>query len=108
MTKIIDKSADEIYLWMKNNLAFLVDVREDHEFNAAHIPNTDIHLPLSRFDPLDIPANSSKKLVFICAQGVRSLQAGQYLLENGYIEEAYNLKDGIAGWHSAGFQLEPN
>ena len=106
MTEIIDKSPEEVKSWIDSHDACLIDVREDHEIAQARIPNTDIHIPLSRFDPAFIPTNSEKKLVFICAQGVRSMQAGQYLLNNGSITEAYNLQGGIAEWHRSGLALD--
>ena len=106
MTEIIDKSPEEVKSWIDSHDACLIDVREDHEIAQARIPNTDIHIPLSRFDPAFIPTNSEKKLVFICAQGVRSMQAGQYLLNNGSITEAYNLQGGIAEWHRSGLPLD--
>ena len=106
MTEIIDKSPEEVKSWIDSHDACLIDVREDHEIAQARIPNTDIHIPLSRFDPAVIPINSAKKLVFICAQGVRSIQVGQYLLNNGTITEAYNLQGGIAEWHRSGLALD--
>ena len=106
MTEIIDKSPEEVKSWIDSHDACLIDVREDQEIAQARIPNTDIHIPLSRFDPAVIPINSAKKLVFICAQGVRSMQAGQYLLNNGPITAAYNLQGGIAEWHRSGLALD--
>ena len=106
MAEIVDKTPEEVQSWIDNNEAFLIDVREDQEVAQARIPNTDIHIPLSRFDPSVVPTNSAKKLVFICAQGVRSMQAGQYLLNNGTIAEAYNLQGGIAEWRRSGLALE--
>ncbi|MEK9726327.1 MAG: rhodanese-like domain-containing protein, partial [Rhodospirillaceae bacterium] len=72
----------------------------------ARIPTEAIHLPLSRFDPDQVPKDGAKKLVFVCAQGVRSYQAGQYLLSQGLISEAYNMDGGIAAWHYAGLPLD--
>ena len=106
MSEIIDKTAEQIQSWIENDTACLIDVREDHEFDDIRIPNTQVHIPLSRFDPDKIPKNSSQKLVFICAQGTRSMQVGQYLLDNEVIDEAYNLKDGIIGWKRAGQPVE--
>ena len=108
MAEIVDKTPEEVQSWINAGVSCLIDVREDQEFTQARIPNTDIHIPLSRFDPSVIPTDSAKKLVFICAQGIRSVQAGQFLLNGGTIKEAYNLQGGIAEWHSSGFELEMN
>ena len=106
MSEVIDKTGEEIQIWIEKEIVCLIDVREDHEYAQARIPNTAIHMPLSRFDPEKIPSDSAQKLVFVCAQGLRSMQAGQYLLDNGFIKEAYNLKDGIAGWSSLGLPIQ--
>jgi rhodanese-related sulfurtransferase len=52
--------------------AAVADVREPHEFAAGHIPGS-INLPLSRFDPRDLP--NGKAVVLICQAGGRSRNA---------------------------------
>ena len=106
MPEVIDKTPEEVQSWIDAGEACLIDVREDQEIAQARIPNTDIHIPLSRFDPSAVPTDSAKKLVFICAQGIRSVQAAQHLLYNGSITEAYNLQGGIAEWHRSSLPLE--
>ena len=106
MTQMVEAAPAEVQAWLDNDEAVLIDVREDNELQQARIPNDAVHLPLSRFDPDLVPTDTDKKLVFVCAQGIRSLQAGQYLIENGIISEGYNLPQGIAGWHQAGLPLD--
>jgi rhodanese-related sulfurtransferase len=50
----------------------VVDVREPHEFAAGHIPNS-VNLPMSRFDPSNLP--NGKPVVLICQSGTRSRNA---------------------------------
>src|SRR5580658_7521174 len=50
----------------------LVDVREPHEYEAGHIPGA-INLPLSRFDPSELP--TGKPIVLVCQAGSRSAKA---------------------------------
>jgi rhodanese-related sulfurtransferase len=50
----------------------VVDVREPHEFAAGHISDA-VNLPMSRFDPRDLPAG--KPVVLICQSGGRSRNA---------------------------------
>ena len=69
MTEVIDKTPEEVQSWINSREACLIDVREDQEVAQARIPDTDIHIPLSRFDPSVVPTNSAKKLVFILPKG---------------------------------------
>ncbi len=52
----------------------VVDVREPHEFAAGHIPDA-VNLPLSRFDPNDLPSEQDKPVVILCQAGGRSRKA---------------------------------
>ena len=52
--------------------ATVVDVREPHEFAAGHIPQS-VNVPLSRFDPRELP--NGKPVVLICQAGGRSRNA---------------------------------
>ncbi len=54
--------------------ATVVDVREPHEFAADHIPDA-VNLPLSRFDPRELPPATVKPVVIICQAGGRSRKA---------------------------------
>lgn len=51
----------------------VVDVREPHEFAAGHIPDA-VNLPLSRFDPSELPSGD-KPVVILCQAGGRSRKA---------------------------------
>ncbi len=50
----------------------VVDVREPHEFAAGHIPNA-LNMPMSRFDPQELP--EGKPVVLVCQSGGRSRNA---------------------------------
>ncbi len=74
----------------------LLDVREQNEFDYAHIEGSRL-IPLSliplRRDELD----SDKGIVLICHHGVRSMQASIFLEQCGF-EQLYNLTGGIDAW----------
>ena len=92
--------------WLDKDQAVLVDVREPHEYDAAHIPGA-IHIPLSRFDVNALPPTDGKHLVFYCAMGMRSQSVADQLLANGIISSAVNMVGGIQSWSVAGYPLEP-
>ena len=57
-------------------------------------------------DPDMLAGLEGKKLVFMCAMGMRSMQVGTYLLQNDMIDAAYNLAGGIQGWMMSGYPVE--
>ncbi|MFN8831223.1 MAG: rhodanese-like domain-containing protein [Labrys sp. (in: a-proteobacteria)] len=82
----------------------IVDVREAHEFAAGHIPGS-INMPLSRFDPSDLPVDQGKRVVLSCAAGMRSFRALEMTAEAGVPVDTH-LKPGFKGWISAGLPYD--
>ena len=91
--------------WAADGEAVIIDVREQNEIAQASI-NGAIHLPMSAFDPSQLPTDSGKKIVILCAHGMRSIQVSQHLLANGLLDEAYNLTGGLEAWQQAGLPME--
>jgi len=89
--------------WLEAGQAVLVDVREVEENRQARIPGSAL-LPLSRFDPQQLPPLGDKKLLLYCALGGRSQNAVIQCWHAGI--EAINLAGGIVAWHRAGLPLE--
>lgn len=81
----------------------VVDVRDEKEWSAGHIPQ-------ARLVPLDQlranPEGSLKRdsIIFVCAKGVRSLTAAKLAERLGF-SKLYNLEGGTAGWAKAGLPL---
>ena len=76
----------------------VVDVREPHEFAAGHIPEA-VNLPLSRFDPEELPSN--KPLILICQAGGRSRNALNRARASG-VEDVRHYAGGMNGWRMRG------
>ena len=102
---LIDSEPIEVKSWLDSNEAILVDIREIQELHQASVTGA-VHMPLSSFDPSQIPKEPGKKIVLICGHGVRSHQVGTFLLERGFLDQAYHVASGIAGWAQAGLPLE--
>ena len=105
MPKIIDVDAETAKKWVDDGDATLIDVRESPELDEVKITGAQ-HNPMSQFDPDALPNETGKKLIFICAHGMRSVQVGQYLLNSGKLNEAYNMTGGTAAWAQAGLPFE--
>ncbi len=105
MPEMIEVDAQTAKDWVDAGEATLIDVRETEELEEVKIPGA-LHNPMSNFNPDAVPADAGKKLVFVCARGMRSLQVGQYLLNIGKLEEAYNMTGGTSAWAAAGLPFE--
>jgi len=97
MSQIIEVDPQTVKGWVEKEEAQLIDVREHQELMSYSIEGA-VHNPMSSFDIDAVPKEGDRKLVFVCAHGVRSIQVGQYLLDNQHISEAYNLTGGVAAW----------
>jgi rhodanese-related sulfurtransferase len=81
----------------------LIDVRTDQEVlrgmiaGARHIP---LHLLAARYQ--EIPRD--RPVVFYCQSGARSMQAGHFLMAQGW-PEVYNLAGGLQGWIRLGWPV---
>ncbi len=101
MIEVDPKTAKE---WLDLGEAIFIDVREAQELEEVRIPGA-LHNPMSAFDPEALP-DEGKKIVFVCAMGMRSMQVGQYLLNTEKLSEAYNLTGGTSGWAQLGLPFE--
>ena len=80
----------------------LIDVREEHEYAAGHVPGA-VNLPMSslgsRLD--ELPA---EPFDVICQAGGRSGRVIEALTPRGY--DATNVDGGTGEWIAAGFPVE--
>jgi rhodanese-related sulfurtransferase len=83
--------------------AYLIDVREEDEWQAGHAPDA-VHLPMTQVPErlAEIPAEGN--VVIVCRSGHRSAEVVRYLMGQGY-GNVRNLADGMFGWVAAGRPL---
>jgi rhodanese-related sulfurtransferase len=79
----------------------VLDVREDVEWRAGHIPGAR-HVPLGRLVARLAELPEGQTLV-VCRVGSRSAGAVAYLQQQGY--DAVNLDGGLLDWQAAGRPL---
>ena len=82
----------------------VVDVREPHEFAAGHIPGS-VSLPLSQFDPANIPDGGGRRIVMSCAAGVRSRRALEFAQAAGLDIDSHYV-GGFKDWLGRGEPVE--
>jgi rhodanese-related sulfurtransferase len=97
---------EEVAEGMAAGRILLIDVREPGETAHERIRGA-LLVPLSRFDPLDLPDPQGREVVFVCASGVCSVKAVEIAQAAGLPWDAY-VAGGIASWKSAGLPLEPD
>ena len=98
--KVRDLSADEVANGIRDGRMVLVDVRELNETAVESYPDAVI-VPLSSFDPAQIPDPQGKQVVFACRSGRRSVTASLAAQDAGYPYDSH-LAGGIIAWKAAG------
>ncbi|KPK09609.1 MAG: hypothetical protein AMJ56_10515 [Anaerolineae bacterium SG8_19] len=82
---------------------YLLDVREQWEYDEGHIPGVTL-LPMgevpSRLD--EIPTD--KEVIVTCRTGNRSGQVTDFLRQNGF-DNVHNMQGGIVAWEQAGYEV---
>jgi rhodanese-related sulfurtransferase len=98
--EVTNLTPEQVAQGLKEGRMLLVDVREPNETAVESYPDAVI-VPLSSFDPSDIPDPQGKQVVFACRSGRRSITASLAAQDAGYPYSAH-LAGGILGWKAAG------
>ena len=95
---------DTVYEIQNDPDVFMLDVREQEEYDEKHIPDINL-IPMrtiqNRLD--EIPTD--KTVIVTCRSGNRSDQVTQFLRTNGF-DNAHNMTGGINAWQEAGYPVE--
>ena len=88
---------------MRGEKLNLVDVREESEFAAGHIPGA-VHLGKGVIEYRDVEAkypDKSAQLILYCGGGFRSALAADNLQKMGYTN-VISMDGGMRGWRQSG------
>jgi len=99
-----DLTPQDVARGLAEGTMLLVDVREPNETAVERYPGAVI-VPLSSFDPRQIPDPHGKRVVFACRSGRRSVTASQAAQASGLPYDAH-LAGGILAWKAAGLPTE--
>lgn len=77
----------------------LLDVREPHEVAICAIAGS-VNIPLGQISTAWETLDPNREIVLICHHGIRSMQAGLFLEQQGF-EHLINLTGGINAWAQA-------
>ena len=103
-SEVRNLSAEEVAAELAADRVMLVDVREPNETVRERIPGA-ILMPLSMFEPAELPDPAGREVVFSCASGIRSAKAAEMAQAAGLPYRSH-LTGGIKAWKSAGLPTE--
>jgi rhodanese-related sulfurtransferase len=94
-------SPHEAVMLINHAQALVLDVREDAEFAAGHVPDAR-HIPLGQLAARlsELEKWKNKPIVVNCKSGMRASNACALLQRSGF-SRVNNLAGGIAAWQSA-------
>ncbi|WNF38631.1 rhodanese-like domain-containing protein [Bacillaceae bacterium IKA-2] len=101
MSSVIDEIIQYNYNELKeiydhDSTTIIIDVREEEEYEEAHIPRIPL-LPMSEIVDVIDDFAKDKKYVLVCRSGRRSQEVALFFKDNG-IDEVANYADGMLGW----------
>lgn len=82
----------------------VVDVRDAPEWARGHVPRARL-VPFHQLKSRPRQALPRDGVLFVCARGIRSLNAAKVAEEAGF-HNLHNLDGGTSSWVSAGLPLE--
>ena len=98
--RVHDLTPQEVAEGIADGRYLLVDVREPNEVAVEAYPDA-VVVPLSGFDPQDIPHRQGKQVVFACRSGKRSVTASLAAQANGLAYDKH-LAGGMLAWKASG------
>jgi len=85
---------------LRDQGAFMLDVRESEEWNAGHIPDATL-IPLGELESRLDELPRDRQIVVVCRSGNRSATGRDILLDAGF-EDVTSMGGGMNSWVSQG------
>ena len=98
--RVHDLTPEDVSKGIAEGRYLLVDVREPNEVAVDAYPDA-VVVPLSSFDPNDIPDPQGRQVVFACRSGKRSVTASLAAQAGGLAYDKH-LAGGMLAWKAAG------
>jgi rhodanese-related sulfurtransferase len=83
--------------WESQEITFVLDVREDYEWEIAHLKGA-LHIPMGKIPQHISNLSKSQAIAVMCHHGMRSASVIRYLQEEHRFENLYNVAGGIDAW----------
>lgn len=95
MTELSELNPEDLSDWSGDDPQ-LIDIRGADELPRGVIPGM-VHIPMHRLPELTGHLDPERPVILYCAHGIRSAQAGAFLLQRGF-PKVYHLAGGIEAW----------
>lgn len=89
---------------MREEGAYILDVREQSEWDQFRIPGSTL-IPLDSLRQQIDRVPKDTNIVVVCRTGNRSAEARDILLRAGYLDVT-SMSGGVTEWHKKGFPIE--
>lgn len=99
-----DVDAQTVAAVKERDDVLVLDVREQWEYDAGHIPDI-THIPMGEIANRLNEIPTDKTVIVTCQSGGRSSQITNLLRENGY-DDVHNMTGGIVSWQNSGLPVE--
>lgn len=99
----LEVSVEEAYQ-MRENGAYVLDVRELSEWEEGHIPDATL-IPLGQLESRMNEIPKDQEVVIVCRSGNRSAQAREILLNAGFTNIT-SMAGGMNQWITNSFEVE--
>ena len=99
----LEVSVDQAYQAYQDG-AFFLDVREQAEWDAFHIPGATL-IPLGQLADRLAEVPTDQEIVVVCRSGNRSQSGRDILLEAGF-GNVTSMSGGVTAWSAAGYPID--
>lgn len=89
---------------MDNPNVYVIDVREQWEYDEGHIPGVTL-VPMGEIAARLSEIPQDKEVILTCRSGNRSGQVADFLRQQGY-DNVHNMEGGILAWEAAGLPVD--
>ena len=101
----IDISPRKTAQRMESGDLLVIDVREQYEWDAGHVPGS-IHIEMEEIMARADEVPADRPVAFLCLGGARSAMVASAFRGRGY--DAHNVAGGFQAWFDQGLPTEPD